>query len=230
MRKLIKRILKEETDNKWDDLKSPEISISPRTQIEAAEKKYEWDAYIPEMGKKIRFHMNPEHWNLMAGIRVEEIESKGHGDFGRDPHKEYQPVKIGSVADPDEHPIYRDNRSYWQGKNIIHSTDATEMSRRKEFYDVKEAIQDIKVFSEKTEKLTKEYKTTIQRLTKEYNQKMQEVIDSAPFNGDDTGQLVTVDKEGNYKTESDFEDDGEGWHDHHREERWDHEDYENRNI
>ena len=230
MKNLIKKILKEETEDKWDDLKSPEISISPRTQIEAAEKKYEWDAYIPEMGKKIRFHMNPEHWNLMAGIRVEEIESKGHGDFGRDPHKEYQPVKIGSVTDPDEHPIYRDNRSYWQGKNIIHSTDATEMSRRKEFYDVKEAIQDIKVFSEETEKLTKEFKTNIQQLTKEYNQKMQEVIDSAPFNGDDTGQLVTVDKEGNYKTEDDFEAEGEGWHDHHRETRWDHEDYENRDI
>jgi len=31
MKNIIKRILKEETEDKWDDLKSPEISISPRT-------------------------------------------------------------------------------------------------------------------------------------------------------------------------------------------------------
>jgi len=225
MKNIIKRILKEETEDKWDDLKSPEISISPRTQIEAAEKKYEWDAYIPEMGKKIRFHMNPEQWNLIAGIRVEDISAKGHGSFGSDPHKEYQYVKMGGTTNPEEY-----DRAYWRGKNIIHSTDETPRSRAKELFDVKEAIQDIKVFSEETEKLTKEFKTNIQRLTKEYNQKMQEVIDSVPFNADNPVEIVTVDKEGNYKTESDFEDDGEGWDDHHREDRWDHEDYENRDI
>ena len=225
MNKLIKRILKEETEDKWDNLKSPEISISPRTQIEAAEKKYEWNAYIPEIGKKIKFHMNPEHWNLVAGIRVEDITAKGYGSFGEDPHKEHQYVKMGGTTNPEEY-----DRTYWRGKNIIHTTDETQMSSAKELFDVKEAIQDIKVFSEETEKLTKEFKTNIQQLTKEYNQKMQEVIDSVPFNGNGKAEVVTVDKEGNYKTEDDFEEKGEGWYDHHRETRWDHEDYENRDI
>lgn len=224
VKKLIKKILKEETDDKWDDLKSPQISISPQTQTEAAEKKYEWWSYIPEIGKKIRFHMNPEYWNFSAGIRVEDIESKGHGHFRHDPHKEYQPVKIGGITNPDED-TNRYHTPYWQGKNIIHSTED-----QMEYYDVKEAIQDIKVFSEKTEKLTKEFKTNIQQLVKEYNQKMQEVIDSVPFNGNGRAELVTVDKDGNYKTESDFEEEGEGWRSHHRETRWNYEDYEDREI
>jgi len=86
MKNVIRKILFEESEDmidKYDDeLTSPEISISPDTELNIAEKKYSWESYIPEIGKKFIFEFNPEHWNLSANVKVEDVDKSGHGSFG----------------------------------------------------------------------------------------------------------------------------------------------------
>ena len=59
MKNVIRKILFEETEDRTDEyddeLTSPEISISPSTELYVAHKKYSWESYIPEIGKKIIF-------------------------------------------------------------------------------------------------------------------------------------------------------------------------------
>ena len=86
---------------------------------------------------------------------------------------------------------------------------------RYEYVDVKEAIKDVKGFSEESEQMTKEYKQKIQQLTKEYVNKMSTLNDKYNFKGDNSiSKLVSVDSKGNHKTEKEFESDGNGWINH----------------
>ena len=87
MKHLIQKILKEEFNP--DDLTSPEINMSPETELEVARSKYGWRTYVPQIKKRIEFSINPESWNFSAGVSETDIESKGHGSFGDDPHNNY---------------------------------------------------------------------------------------------------------------------------------------------
>ena len=212
MKNVIRKILFEESedmvDKYNDDLTSPEISISPETELSIAQKKYSWESYIPEIAKKFIFEFNPEHWNLSANVAVEDVEKAGHGSFGDESHKDYQKSILGDV----ERNIYR---SYY-------SNDGKIIDRGERYYyvDVKEAVKDIKGFSEEGEQITKEYKQKIQQLTKEYVNKMSTLNDKYNFNSDNSFnsdnpiELVSVDSKGNYKTEKEFETDGNGWSNH----------------
>jgi len=209
MKNLIRKILLEVTDDEIDkyddDLTSPEISVSPATELRVAHKKYSWEAYIPEIGKKIIFYFNPEHWNMFANMRVEDVDKKGHGNFGDDAHKDYQRSILDDLGG-DRHQSYYNK----EGK-ILGRGD------RYEYVDVKEAVKDVKGFSEEAEKLTKEYKLRIEQLTVEYVRKIRGLNDKYNFNSSEELDLVSVDSKGNYKRERDFEDEGDGWHNQPRE-------------
>ena len=207
MKNVIRKILFEESEDmidKYDDeLTSPEISISPETELNVAQKKYSWESYIPEIGKKIIFYMSPEYWNSFAYIEIEDVDERGYGDFGDDSHIDYQK----SILDNIQSDRYR---SYYVNNDKVIGQDD-----RYEYVDVKEAIKDIKGFSEESEQMTKEYKQKIQQLTKEYVNKMSTLNDKYNFKGDNSiSELVSVDNKGNYKTEKEFETDGNGWSNH----------------
>ncbi len=208
MKNVIRKILFEESEDmvdKYDDeLTSPEISISPETELNIAEKKYSWESYIPEIGKKFIFGFTPEYWNLRANVEVEDVDKAGHGSFGDESHKDYQK----SILDDVEHDTYR---SYYNNDDKI-----IDRGERYNYVDVKEAVKDIKDFSEESEQLTKEYKQKIQQLTKEYVNKMSTLNDKYNFNGGHSTELVSVDNIGNYKKEKEFESDGNGWSNHPR--------------
>jgi hypothetical protein len=220
MKNLIKKLLKEQEEDKpkFDSskLSSPEISVSPRTQIEHAEKQLEWEAYIPEIGKMIKFYMNPEEWNMFAMITVSEIGSRGHGSFGDDPHPKYQESMFKDIT-KDRY------SSYYDGEVI-------DKGERYEFVDIKDVVKDLTGFSKEAEDLTREYKKQIQNLTAEYVQKMRELPDKYKFTGSGDQKAVTVDSKGNYKTEDDFEKEGKSWYDHPSDYRRKSEDYEDRKI
>lgn len=209
MKNLIRKILLEVTDDEIDkyddDLTSPEISISPSTELKIAHKKYSWEAYIPEIGKKIIFYFNPEHWNFFANMKVEDVDKKGHGSFGDDPHKDYQRSILDDLGG-DRYQSYYNK----EGK-IVGSGD------RYDYVDVKEAVKDLKGFSEEAEQITKDYKQRIEQLTDEYVRKISTLNDKYNFNSGDELDLVSVDSKGNYKREEDFEETGDGWYDHPRE-------------
>jgi len=204
MKNVIRKILFEESEemvDKYDDeLTSPEISISPETELNVAQKKYSWESYIPEIGKKIIFYMSPEYWNSFAYIEIEDVGESGHGDFGDDSHIDYQKSILNNIQS-DRYRSY-----YVNNDKVIGQGD------RYEYVDVKEVIKDIKGFSEESEQMTKEYKQKIQQLTKEYVNKMSTLNNKYNFKGDNSiSELVSVDSKGNYKTERDFERDGNDW-------------------
>ncbi len=206
MKNVIRKILFEESEDtfdKYDDeLTSPEISISPETELNIAQKKYSWESYIPEIGKKFIFEFNPEYWNLSANVEVEDVDKAGHGSFGDESHRDYQK----SILDDVERNIYR---SYYSNDGKV-----IDRGERYDYVDVKEAVKDIKGFSEESEQITKEYKQKIQQLTKEYVNKMSTLNDKYNFNSDNSIELVSVDSNGNYKKENEFEADGNGWGNH----------------
>lgn len=210
MKNVIRKILFEESEDmvdKYDDeLTSPEISISPETELNVAQKKYSWESYIPEIGKKIIFYMSPEYWNSFAYIEIEDVDERGYGDFDDDSHPDYQK----SILDDIQSDRYRSY--YVNNDKVIGQGD------RYDYVDVKEVIKDIKGFSEESEQITKEYKQKIQQLTKEYVNKMSTLNDKYNFKGDNSiSELVSVDSKGNYKTERDFERDGNDWNSQPRE-------------
>lgn len=220
MKNLIRKILFEESEDmvdKYDDeLTSPEISISPETELNVAQKKYSWESYIPEIGKKIIFYMSPEYWNSFAYIEIEDVGESGHGDFGDDSHIDYQK----SILDDIQSERYKSY--YVNNDKVIGQGD------RYDYVDVKEVIKDIKGFSEESEQMTKEYKQKIQQLTKEYVNKMSTLNNKYNFKGDNSiSELVSVDSKGNYKREEDFEETGDGWYDQPREFKKDYDVYMN---
>jgi len=204
MKNLIRKILLEVTDDEIDkyddDLTSPEVSISPSTELYVAHKKYSWESYIPEIGKKIIFYFNPEHWNLFANMKVEDVDKKGHGSFGDNPHKDYQRSILDNIAG-DRYQSFYNKEGKIVGKG-----------ERYDYVNVKDAINDIKGFSEESEQITKEYKQKIQQLTKEYVSKIGLLNDKYNFNSNEELDLVSVDSKGNYKTERDFEDTKDNWY------------------
>lgn len=204
MKNVIRKILFEETEDRTDEyddeLTSPEISISPSTELYVAHKKYSWESYIPEIGKKIIFYFNPEHWNLYANMKVEDVDEKGHGSFGNDPHKDYQKSILDNIVSD------RDQSYYNKEGKIVGKGE------RYDYVNVKDAINDIKGFSEESEQITKEYKQKIQQLTKEYVSKIGLLNDKYNFNSNEELDLVTVDSKGNYKRERDFEDTKDNWY------------------
>ena len=206
MKNVIRKILFEESEDtvdKYDDeLTSPEISISPETELSIAQKKYSWESYIPEIGKKFIFGFSSEYWNLSANLEVEDVDKSGHGSFGDESHTDYQK----SILDNVEHNAY--SSYYSNDGKIIDKGD------RYDYVDVKEIVKDIKGFSEESEQATKEYKQRVQQLTKEYVNKMSKLNDKYNFNSDDSIEAVSVDSKGNYKREKDFESDGNGWRNH----------------
>ena len=207
MKNVIRKILFEESEDtvdKYDDeLTSPEISISPETELSIAQKKYSWESYIPEIGKKFIFDFNSEHWNSFAYIEIEDVDKAGHGSFGDESHRDYQKSILDNIQS-DRYGSY-----YVNNDKVIGQDD------RYEYVDVKEAIKDVKGFSEESEQMTKEYKQKIQQLTKEYVNKMSTLNDKYNFKGDNSiSKLVSVDSKGNYKTEKEFESDGNGWINH----------------
>ncbi len=214
MKNVIRKILKEEFNP--DDLTSPEINMSPQTQIEYAEKQYEWESYIPEIGMKIKFHMNPEHWQLSANLMVSEVGSSGHGSYGDSPHKDYQKNPLSNYSDG--------------GHNVCYGGKVIGKGERYEFYDVKEAIKDIKEYSQEAEKFTLDFKNQIQKLTKDYIENIKPLRGKYNFTDEDDKKGVTVDKDGKYKTEEDFEKEGEGWYDQPQQFRRNSEKYEDRKI
>ena len=209
MKNVIRKILFEETEDRTDEyddeLTSSEISISPSTELYVAHKKYSWESYIPEIGKKIIFYFNPEHWNLYANMKVEDVDEKGHGSFGNDPHKDYQKSILDNIVSD------RDQSYYNKEGKIVGKGE------RYDYVNVKDAINDIKGFSEESEQITKEYKQKIQQLTKEYVSKIGLLNDKYNFNSNEELDLVTVDSKGNYKRERDFEDTKDNWYSQPRE-------------
>ncbi len=136
-----------------------------------AQKKYSWESYIPEIGKKFIFDFNPEHWNSFAYIEIEDVDKAGHGSFGDDSHRDYQK----SILDNIQSDRYR---SYYVNNDKVIGQDD-----RYEYVDVKEAIKDVKGFSEESEQMTKEYKQKIQQLTKENVNKMYTINEKKKIKG-----------------------------------------------
>lgn len=201
MRNVIRKILKEQSIEDFrDELTSPEINISPATQLRIAHKNYSWESYIPEVGKKIIFYFNPEYWNLFANMKVEDINKKGQGNFGDQPHKDYQNSILDNIGG-DRYQSYYNK----EGKII-------DKGESYDYVDVKEVVKDIKGYSEEAEQMTKEYKQMIQQLSNEYVKKLNSLNDKYNFNSREEVEVVSVDSKGNYKTEKDFEETGDDWY------------------
>jgi len=206
MKNVIRKILKEEFNP--DDLTSPEINLSPDTELRVAKSKYGWSTYIPEIKKTIGFNINPEAWNLSAGVRERDVESRGHGSFGDDPHPDF---KVYNFLDYTEEGGYFTPYFTPKTKKLSHSS---EEEGDYELYDIKDAINSIKIYSEEAEKLTLEFKKNIQKLFADYKQKINNITVNSDFKGEYRRiKLVDVDKDGNLKNEDDFEKTGDGWRD-----------------
>ena len=211
MKNLIKKILKEEFNP--DDLTSPEINMSPETELEVAKSKYDWSAYIPEIKKRISFYTSPESWNFFAGVRESDIESKGHGSFGDDSHPHYERYDLLNHTEEQKEGYYT---PFYNPKTEKLAQTGPDKGNY-ELYDVEEAINSVKKYSEEAEKLTVEFKKNIQKLFADYKQKINELTVNSDFvDGGRRIKLVDVDKSGNFKSEDDFRKTGDGWWDQPR--------------
>ena len=208
MKHLIQKILKEEFNP--DDLTSPEINMSPETELEVARSKYGWRTYVPQIKKRIEFSINPESWNFSAGVSETDIESKGHGSFGDDPHNNYEPYNLLTYTDDEYFTPYYQPKTEKLAHTIPDKGDY-------ELYDVKDAINSLKTYSEEAEKVTVEFKKNIERLFADYKQKTNAIANNSDFSdGNRRIKVVDVDKSGNFKSEQDFRKTGDGWWDQPR--------------
>lgn len=208
MKNVIRKILKEEFNP--DDLTSPEINLSPETELQVARSKYGWSTYIPEIKKRIYFWLNPESWNFSAGVSESNIESKGHGSFGDDSHPDYESYDLLNYTEEQKEGYYT---PYYNPKTVKLSQTSPDKGDY-ELYDIKDAINSIKIYSEKAEKVTVEFKKNIEKLFADYKQKINNIANNSDFTyGNRRIKLVDVDKEGNIKTEEDFEGTKDGWWD-----------------
>ena len=133
---------------------------------------------------------------------VEDVDKVGHGHFGDDPHKDYQSSILDDLGD-DRYRSYYNKEGKIIGKG-----------ERYDYVDVKEAVKDLKGFSEEAEQITKDYRQRIEQLTNEYVRKISVLNGKYNFNSNEELDLVSVDSKGNYKREEDFKEVGEGWYDH----------------
>lgn len=187
MRNIIKKILNE---NDWDWANS--ISNPPRDIIDEAYRRFKWSTYIPVLGKKISFYLNPEHWNLTADIHIEDVGSRGHGSFGDDPHKDYQPSVLSNLKrDMDE--------TYYSKENTVGDSNHKE----RVYVDIEQVIDDIEGYSTEAKQYTEEYQRQIESLTREYMEKMSGLGDKYNFN-DSYGAEAVVVQDGQVRREDDF--------------------------
>lgn len=184
MRDLIKKILKEDEDDGFDWTDS-EIN-PPRNIIRDAGRRFKWSTYIPILGKKIMFYFNPEHWNLMANIRIYDIESKGHGSFGDDPHKEYTQSVLSDLEN-------RRGNNYYSASGSVGKHP--EVNGR-HFVNVEDVIDDVEGFSTEAKEYTDEYKQKIEEVTQEYITKMSGLSEKYNFNTNDDVESVVVTPKG----------------------------------
>jgi len=199
----LKRINEQTEDFNPDDLESPELSISPQSQLKYAYRQYGWKAYIPEISKTISFYLNPEEWNLMGTIRVSNVESKGYGSFGDDSHKDYKESPLDNLHNNDGN-VWYDGTVIGKGERYYH-------------VDIKEAVNDIKNYSEEAAELTIQYKQQIQQLTKQFADNLGSLKEKHNFAGSGDQLMVSVDSEGKVKTEDEYDEEGTGhdlsvWH------------------
>jgi hypothetical protein len=189
MRNLIKKILKEEEDDgfNWAD----KAVNTPRDILGDAYDRFKWDIYIPILGKKISFYLNPEHWNLMATIRVQNVERRGHGPFGDDPHKDYQPSVLNNLKGERE-------RTYYSKENIVGDSGGERV-----YVDIEQVIDDIEGYSTEAKQYTEEYQQQVEELTRQYMEKMSGLSDKYNFN-DSYGAEAVVVQDGQIKKEDDF--------------------------
>jgi hypothetical protein len=192
MKKLIKRILKEEEEDdgfNWAD----SAGNPPNQIISDAGRRFKWETYIPILGKKIKFHINPEWWNLMAKIRIEDVTSKGHGTWGGDPHRDYQSSVLNNLS------VERE-KSYYSTENSLGGGEGNE----REYVDVEKVIDDLEGYSTEAKQYTDEYQQQIETLTSEYMSKMSGLGDKYNFNDDYGAEAVVVQSDGTIKKERDF--------------------------
>jgi hypothetical protein len=190
MRNIIKKILKEQEDDgfNWAD----SAVNSPAQVLENLELEVEWTGYIPEISKQIMFTMNPESFQPMARLSVENVEAKGYGSFGDDAHRHHQRSPLDEI---------RFGRSNWnsEGSEPIGEEEGGKL------YNVMDAARDIKSYSEEAKQLTLEYKQKIQEITKLYAESLKELPIKHNFNGSDNYRdrlkLATVDSQGEIWTD-----------------------------
>ena len=196
MKDLIRKILKEEGDDGFNWVDS--ASNPPRDILDDAYRRFKWGIYIPILGKKISFYINPEHWNMMANIRIEDVESRGHGSFGDDPHKDYQPSVLKDL--PKMTTSYGERvRTYYSKENALSRGEG----RERVYVDIEQVIDDIEGYSTEAKQYTEEYQQQIESLTRQYMEKMSGLGDKYNFN-DDYGAEAVVVQDGQIRTEDDF--------------------------
>jgi hypothetical protein len=196
MKDLIRKILKEEEDDgfNWAD----SASNPPRDILDDAYRRFKWSVYIPILGKKIKFYLNPEHWNLMANIRIEDVGSRGHGSFGDDPHRDYQPSVLKDLPNITTAGGERE-RTYYSKENTVGQSD----TNRRVYVDIEQVIDDIEGYSTEAKQHTEEYQRQIESLTRQYMEKMSGLGDKYNFN-DSYGAETVVVQDGQIRREDDF--------------------------
>ena len=205
MKNVIRKILKEEFNP--DDLTSPEINMSPDTELHVARSKYGWSAYIPQISKRIYFSINPEAWNLSAGVSEQSVESKGHGSFGDDSHPEFKEYNLINTTNDEYYTPYYNPKT----EKITHLEDGDY-----EIYNIKDGVEGIKNYSDQSRKITIEFKKNVEKLFSDYNKNINDIISNSDFAGDDYYsrriRLADINKEGDIKHEDDFEKTSDGWY------------------
>ena len=190
MRNIIKKILKEQEDDgfNWAD-----SSVnSPAQVLENLELETEWTGYIPEISKQISFTVNPESFQPMARIRIENVESKGYGSFGDDAHRHHQRSPLDEI---------HFGNADWDPTG---SESIGDDEDRGKLYNVMDAARDIKSYSEEAKQLVIEYKQQIQEITKQFAESIGSLPSKHNFDKEESYgriSLATVDSQGEIWTD-----------------------------
>lgn len=193
MKDLIRKILKEDQEDDGFDW-ADSVSNPPDVIMRDAGKRFKWETYVPILGKKIKFYINPEWWQPIARVDVENVESKGYGSFGDDPHREYQPSPLDILERG------RDDSYYSKEVNLGKNGN----NRERTYVDIEKVIDDLEGYSIEAKQHTDTYKQQIESITRDYMEKMSTLADKYNFNDDYGAEAVVVQPDGTIKTEYDF--------------------------